>query len=50
MPWLKVNHTRLLRFSAVPMPVLALDVQRGGIPGQPGAKILESLMIFLNRN
>jgi hypothetical protein len=26
----------------VPMPVLTLDVQRGGIPGHPGAK-LESL-------
>src|SRR5262249_10968843 len=37
MPWLSVNHTRLCRFRAVPKPVFALEVQRGGIPGQPGA-------------
>src|SRR5678815_977643 len=37
MPWLNVNQTRLCRFSAVPIPVLALDVQRGRIPGPPGA-------------
>src|SRR5207253_4089894 len=36
-PWLSVNHTRLLAPRAVPTPVLALDVQRGGIPGHPGA-------------
>src|SRR5581483_803146 len=38
MPWLRVNQTRLFRLSAVPTPVFALDVHRGGIPGQPGAK------------
>ena len=32
-----MNQTRLCRFKAVPIPVLALDVQRGSIPGQPGA-------------
>jgi hypothetical protein len=32
-----VNQTRLCRFSAVPIPLLALEVQRGGIPGPPGA-------------
>src|SRR6266436_7442292 len=37
MPWLSVNHTRLCRLSAVPTPLLALEVQRGAIPGQPGA-------------
>jgi len=37
IPWLSVNHTRLLRLSAVPMPVFALEVQRGGMPGAPGA-------------
>jgi hypothetical protein len=37
MPWLIVNHTLLCWFSAVPMPLFALDVQRGGMPGQPGA-------------
>jgi len=29
----------LLPLSAVPTPLLALDVQRGGMPGQPGARI-----------
>src|SRR5438067_13855740 len=38
MPWLSANHTRLEAVSAVPTPLLALDVQRGGMPGQPGAK------------
>jgi len=38
-----VNHTRLLRLSAVPTPVLALEVQRGGMPGHPGANMGESL-------
>jgi hypothetical protein len=33
-----VNHTLLFRLSAVPTPLLALEVQRGEIPGQPGAK------------
>jgi hypothetical protein len=37
MPWLTVNHTRLERLNAVPTPVFALDVQRGGMPGHPGA-------------
>ena len=36
MPWLSVNQTRLSRLTAVPMPLLALDVQRAGSPGQPG--------------
>src|SRR5262249_36795422 len=38
MPWLSVNQTRLAAPRAVPRPFLALDVQRAGIPGQPGAK------------
>src|SRR4051812_45395022 len=42
MPWLKVNHTRLCRLSAVPIPLFALDVHRGSIPGQPGAKRSEA--------
>src|SRR5579872_4830058 len=46
MPWLSVNHTRLLRFSAVPMPILALEVQRGSIPGAPGAWRSELLTMF----
>jgi hypothetical protein len=37
MPWLSVNHTRLTAPSAVPTPLLALEVQRAGTPGQPGA-------------
>src|SRR5437016_5409323 len=37
MPWLRVNHTRLCWLRAVPTPLFALEVQRGGIPGQPGA-------------
>lgn len=37
MPWLMVNQIRLLRVKAVPAPVLALEVQRAEIPGQPGA-------------
>ena len=37
MPWLVVNHTLLCWFKAVPAAVLALEVRRGGIPGQPGA-------------
>ena len=49
MPWLSVNHTRLCGFSAVPMPDFALDVQRGEIPGHPGAKrSFESLKISLS--
>src|SRR5258708_2308980 len=37
MPWLSVNQTLLCWFRAVPTPDLALEVQRGGIPGPPGA-------------
>ena len=37
MPWLSVNQTRLAKLNAVPTPLLALEVQRGVIPGQPGA-------------
>jgi hypothetical protein len=37
MPWLSVNHTRLSRLTAVPIPLFALDVQRAGEPGHPGA-------------
>src|SRR5579863_937320 len=45
MPWLRVNQTRLCWLRAVPTPVFALEVQRGGIPGQPGAYLMvESLM------
>src|SRR6266496_243610 len=45
MPWLIVNQTRLCRFKAVPTPVFALEVQRGLIPGQPGAyRMLSSLL------
>jgi hypothetical protein len=36
MPWLIVNQTRLPLPGAVPTPLLALLVQRGGIPGAPG--------------
>jgi len=40
-----VNQTLLCWFKAVPVPVLALEVQRGGMPGQPGAKVgVESLV------
>ena len=34
----RVNQPRLVAVSAVLTPDLALDVQRGSIPGQPGAK------------
>jgi hypothetical protein len=37
MPWLTVNQTRLPELSAVPTPLFALEVQRAGTPGQPGA-------------
>ena len=37
MPWLSVNHTRLVGRSDVPSPVLALLVHRGAMPGHPGA-------------
>src|ERR1051326_5253084 len=46
MPWLTVNQTLLCWLRAVPAPVLALEVQRGGMPGQPGAKRGESLIEF----
>ena len=39
MPWLSVNQTRLTGEIAVPTPLLALEVQRGGMPGQPGASV-----------
>jgi hypothetical protein len=42
MPWLSVNQTRLSRLTAVPMPLFALDVQRAGMPGQPGANVSDS--------
>jgi hypothetical protein len=35
MPWLIVNQTRLSARAAVPTALLALDVQRGGIPCDP---------------
>jgi hypothetical protein len=38
MPWLNVNQTRLWLLMAVPTPVLALEVQRAGIPGPFGAE------------
>jgi hypothetical protein len=41
-----VNQTLLVRLSDVPTPLLALDVQRGGIPGHPGAYLVESLTRF----
>src|SRR6266852_3923198 len=37
MPWLKVNHTRLTTAGAVPTPLFALEVQRAGMLGCPGA-------------
>ena len=36
MPWLIVNQTRLSARAAVPTALLALEVQRGGMPGDPG--------------
>jgi len=42
MPWLIVNQTRLTGDSAVPTPDLALDVQRGAMPGQPGASVIST--------
>src|SRR5579872_3688985 len=45
MPWLMVNHTRLEWRSAVPSPDFALDVQRGGMPGHPGANFSTSSAI-----
>src|ERR1051326_8644931 len=40
MPWLIVNQTRLSAVNAVPTPSLLLEVQRGEIPGQPGASLI----------
>src|SRR5512136_2667521 len=40
MPKPSVNHTRLAAFRLAPTPLFALDVQRAGIPGQPGASSL----------
>src|SRR5512135_357372 len=37
MPWLSVDQTWLAKLNAVPTPHLALEVQRGVIPGRPGA-------------
>src|SRR5438093_7205164 len=37
MPWLSVNQTRLAAPSAVPTPLVALEVHRAPRPGQPGA-------------
>ena len=48
MPWLKVNQTRLDESMAVPIPLLALDVQRGGIPGAPKAWPVLSLLVILS--
>src|SRR5580704_16319514 len=42
MPWLMVNQTRLVSASAVPTPLLALDVHRDRIPGDPGASTIVS--------
>jgi hypothetical protein len=42
IPWPRVNQTRLSRLAAVPTPLFALDVQRPGMPGQPGANVLGS--------
>ena len=38
-----VNHTRLARLSEAPTPLFELLVQRGLMPGQPGAR-LEGLL------
>src|SRR5438876_433821 len=41
-PWLSVNQTRLIGDRAVATALFALEVQRGGIPGQPGAYWMSS--------
>jgi hypothetical protein len=41
-----VNHTRLPSLSAEPIPSLALDVHRAGIPGHPGASAIISPLGF----
>src|SRR6266511_638209 len=43
MPCESVNQTRLCASTAVPTPLFALDVQRGGIPGCPGALPLDAV-------
>src|SRR5579864_4320452 len=50
MPWLRVNHTRLEGLSAVPTPFLALEVQRGGMPGHPGGVFGFGLFMLLVRD
>src|SRR5665213_2537774 len=42
MPWLTVNQTRLSARAAVPTALLALDVQRGGIPRGPAKSFKRS--------
>src|SRR5579864_4040467 len=37
MPWLSVNQTWLCPVGGVPTPDWALEVQRGSMPGAPGA-------------
>ena len=46
MPWLMVNQRGLAWLSAVPTPVLALEVQRAGMPGPPGAQRVDFLIMF----
>jgi hypothetical protein len=41
-----VNQMGLAWLSAVPAPVLALEVQRGGMPGAPGAQRFDVLIMF----
>jgi len=41
-----LNHTRLTGDSAVPTPLFALEVQRGAMPGQPGASVTGSLLML----
>lgn len=48
MPWLSVNQTHDALLYAVPMPVLALEVQRGSIPGAP--KALEFFVMGFGRS
>ena len=41
-----VNQTRLARFKDVPTPLFELEVQRGGMPGAPGAKLVSLAMVL----